>query len=163
MTINDHPGTDDEKTYPDYFRRSQPPTPPEMTDPCEHLLDFITNSPSRIDANNPGLLQTQVPTFRGRMDNSNEFEHLLHNHLRLMSHKLPEEAKVQYLQSLLREEAFEFHHSVTITTEANLNVVLTKFRKNSTKDDLEEVASHNWDQNKKRIPQQTKFQTSQSA
>ena len=57
-----------------------------------------------------------------------------------MNHRLSEEPKLQYFQSLLREEAVEFYQSLTNTTETNLNDVLTEFRKKFTKDDLKEVA-----------------------
>ena len=65
-----------------------------------------------------------------------------------MNDTLPEEAKLQYFQSLLGAEAIEFHQSLTITTETNLNDVLTKFRKAFTKDVLKEVAQCKWDQAK---------------
>ena len=77
-----------------------------------------------------------------------EFEHLLQNHSRPMKHRLIEEAKLQYFQSLLREEAIESYQSLSITTETNLNNVLTKFRKELTKVDLREVARYEWDQAK---------------
>ena len=63
-----------------------------------------------------------------------------------MKHRLPEEAKIQYLQSLLREEAIEFCQSVTITTETNLNDVPTSFQREYTRDDLKVVARDKWDQ-----------------
>ena len=50
-----------------------------------------------------------------------------------MNHRLTEEAKLQYFQSLLRGETIEFYQSLTITTETNLNDVLTEFRKEFTK------------------------------
>ena len=61
--------------------------------------------------------------------------------LRTMSKTLTEKAKLQYFQNLLREEAIEIYQSLTITTETTLNDVLTKFRKNITKDILKEVPS----------------------
>ena len=140
--------TKDQTTYPDYDGRFRPPTPPEMTDPYEHLLDDITTLTSRIHTNNPRLLQMQVPRFRGMKDNFNEFEHLLKNHLRPMNHRLTEAAKIQYFRSLLREEAIEFYQSQTISTETNLNDLLTKFQIEFTKDDLKEVARYKWDQAK---------------
>ena len=119
-----------------------------MADPHEHLLDAITTIPSRINTNNPRLIQAQVPTFGGTKDYFNEFEHPLKNNLRPKNHRLPEEVKLQYIQSLLREEAIEFYQSLTVTTEKNLNDVPTKFRKEITKDDLKEVARCKWDQSK---------------
>ena len=65
-----------------------------------------------------------------------------------MNHRSPKEAKLQYFQSLIREEAIQFYQPVTITTETNLNVILTKFRKEFTKNDIKEVARYKWDQAK---------------
>ena len=63
-----------------------------------------------------------------------------------MNHRLPEEAKLQYFGSFLREEATEFYESLTITTETNLIDVLTKFRKEFTKEGFREVARYKWGQ-----------------
>ena len=76
------------------------------------------------------FLQTQIPTFRGTKDSLNKFEHLSKNHLHPMSHRLTDEVKLQHFQSLPREEANDFYQSLK---------VLTKFRKDITKDDLKEV------------------------
>ena len=65
-----------------------------------------------------------------------------------MNHRLSEEAKLQYLQSLVTEEAIEFYQSLTITTETNLNDVLTKIREEFTQADLREVARYRCDQAK---------------
>ena len=65
-----------------------------------------------------------------------------------MNHKLPEEANFPNFQCLLREEAIELYQSLTITTETNLNGVLTKSSKESEKDNLKEVAPYKWDQAK---------------
>ena len=61
-----------------------------------------------------------------------------------MSHRLTDEAKLQYFQSLLRDEAIEYYQSLTIATEMTLSDVLTKFRKDFTKDDLENIACYKW-------------------
>ena len=50
-----------------------------------------------------------------------EFEHLWRKHLRPMNNRLTEELKLQYFQSLLREESIEFYHSHNITTETTMN------------------------------------------
>ena len=117
-----------------------------MTNPNEQLLDAIATLPNRIHTSSPWLLQTQIPTFRGTKDNFSEVEHLLQKHLRPMNHRLAEEAKIQYYQSFQREKAIEFYQSLTSTTEANLNEVLTRFRKEFTKVDLRDVACYNWDE-----------------
>ena len=65
-----------------------------------------------------------------------------------MNHTLPENAKVQYFQSLLREKATEFYQSLTITSEGNLIDMLTKFRKRITQEDLKELGQYIWDQAK---------------
>ena len=64
-----------------------------------------------------------------------------------MNHRLPDDAKLQYFQSLLREEAIEISQSLTITTETNLYDVLTKLRKAIRKDDLKEVGRYKNDPN----------------
>ena len=140
------PDRDDETTHPDYDRRIQPPTPPEMANTYEKLLDVITTLTTRIHTKNPRLLQTQVQAFRGTKDNFNEFEHLLNKDLRPMNRRLPEEVKLQYFRSLVREEAIEFYQSLTITTETNLNDVLTNFQEEFTNDDLMEIARYKCDQ-----------------
>ena len=117
-----------------------------MTDPNEQLLDSITTLPNRIHTSSPWLLQTQIPTFRGSKDSFSEVEHLLQKHLRPMNHCIPDEAKIQYFQSLQRDKAIEFYQSLTTTTEANLNEVLTRFRKEFTKVDLRDVACYKWDE-----------------
>ena len=134
--------TDDKLSYNEYDRRSGQPTTPKMTVPYKHLLDAITTLPSPIQTNNPRLLEAQAPTFRETKNTLNEFEHFLRNHLRPMSKRLTKEAKLQYFQSLLREETVEFHQSLTIITESTLNNVLTIFRKECTKNDLNEITRY---------------------
>ena len=56
----------------------------------------------------PKILQTQVPLFKGNREKYNKFEHLLLNHLRPHAHKLTEEQKLNYFQSLLKDDAIEF-------------------------------------------------------
>ena len=69
-----------------------------------HLRDTMTDT-----VQHPEILQTQVPLFRGNLEKYNEFEHLLLNHLRPHQHKLSEEQKLTYFQSLLRDDAIEFN------------------------------------------------------
>ena len=57
-----------------------------------------------------------------------------------MNSRIPEKVKLQYFQSLLREEAFDGYQSLMITTEMNLNEVLTKFCKEITKDLLIDIS-----------------------
>ena len=151
------PDTDDDMTYPDYYQRLRPPTPVEMASPYDHLLADTTTLSSRTRTNNSRLLQTQVSTFRGSKDNFNEFEHLLRNHLQPINHRLPEEAKLQYFRNLLREEASGIYQSLTTTTETNFNHVLTKFRKDFSKDDLKEKARY------KRYGSQTSYHAYKSS
>ena len=91
----------------------------------------------------PKILQTQVPLFKGNRDKYNEFEHLLLNHLRPHAHKLTEEQKHNYFQSLLRDDAIEFWQTLTITTETTLRDILTAFKKENAKEELSEVRSSN--------------------
>ena len=66
----------------------------------------------------------------------------------LPAHMFIIDAKLQYFQSLLRDEAIEVYQSLTITTETNLIDVLTKFWNEFAKDDLKEVARCKWDRAK---------------
>ena len=72
-----------------------------------HLRDTMTDT-----VQHPKILHTQVPLFRGNREKYNEFEHLLLNHLRPHQHKLSEEQKLTYFQSLLRDDAIEFWQSL---------------------------------------------------
>ena len=73
----------------------------------EQVVDAIHRLPQILhrDAHQQKVLSTQVPNFRGSKDKFNEFEHLLLNHLRPHQNRLTEEAKLQYFQSLLRDES----------------------------------------------------------
>ena len=95
-----------------------------MTDTVQHLK----------------TLHIQVPHFRSNRDKYNEIEHLLLNHLRPHQHKLSEEQKLTYFQSLLCDEAIEFWQSLKITTQTTLAQVLRYFKKEYAKEDLKEVA-----------------------
>ena len=92
------------------------------------------------------ILQTQVPLFRGNREKYIEFEHLLFNYLRLHQHKLSEEQKLTYFQSLLRDDAIEFWQSLKMTNQTTLAQVLRYFKKEYAKEDLKEVAKYKFDQ-----------------
>ena len=94
----------------------------------------------------PKILQTQVPLFRGNREKYNQFEHLLLNHLRPHQHKLSEEQKLTYFQSLLRDDAIEFWQSLKMTNQTTLAQVLRYFKKEYRKEDLKEVAKYQFDQ-----------------
>ena len=94
----------------------------------------------------PKILQTQVPLFKGNRDKYNEFEHLLLNHLRPHAHKLTEEQKLNYFQSLLRDDAIEFWQTLPITTETTLRDILMAFKKEYAKEELSEVSKFKFDQ-----------------
>ena len=94
----------------------------------------------------PKILHTQVPLFRGNREKYNEFEHLLLNHLRQHQHKLSEEQKLTYFQSLLRDDAIEFWQSLKMTSQTTLAQVLRYFKKEYAKEDLKEVAKYKFDQ-----------------
>ena len=74
----------------------------------------------------------------------NEFEHLLLNHLRPHAHKLTEEQKLNYFQSLLSDEAIN-SGTLTITTETTLKDILAAFKKEYAKEELTEVSKFNFD------------------
>ena len=141
------------------WQTSSTATTGEMTELYEHLLDAITTILSRIQTNNSRFLQTQVLTFRGTKGSFDETEHLLRKPLRPLSKTLSEERKLQYFQSLLREEEIEFYQSLTITKEKTLNEVLTKFCKEVTKEDLMESHALNGSK-QKTISRQKPSQTS---
>ena len=80
------------------------------------------------------FLQTQVPLFRGNRDKNNEFEHLLKNHLRTR--------KLNYFQSLLRDDAIQVWQTLKINTETTLTDILFAFDKEYAKEDLKEVSKY---------------------
>ena len=134
--------TDNETPYINLDRQLTSPSKPEFFEHYDHILDAITTLPAQFRCNNPSrkFLRTQVPTFRGNKDYFNEIENLLRNNLLSFSNRLMDEAKLHYLRNLLQEEAIEFFQFLTKTTETTLIDVLTKFSKDSAKDDLKEVA-----------------------
>ena len=119
---------------------SQYPLPPthqfdDIVTEIHHLRDTMMDT-----VQHPKVLQTQVPLFRGNREKYNEFEHLLLNHLRPHQHKLSEEQKLTYFQSLLRDDAIEFWQSLKMTNQPTLAQVLRYFKKEYAKEDLKEVA-----------------------
>ena len=106
-----------------------------------HLRDTMSDN-----VQHPKILHTQVLLFRGNIKKYIEFEHFLLNHLRPHQHKLSEEQKLTYFQSLLRNDAIEFWQSLKITPQTTLAQVLRYFKKEYAKEDLREVAKYNFDQ-----------------
>ena len=117
---------------------------PQMDDVMTEIHNLRTTMTDGVIQ--PKILQTQVPLFRGNRDKYNEFEHLLKNHLRPHMNKLTEEQKLNYFQSLLRDEAIEFWQTLKITTETTLHNVLQAFNKEYAKEDLREVSKYKFDQ-----------------
>ena len=68
------------------------------------------------------------------------------NHLRPHVHKLTEEQKLNYFQSLLRDDALEFWHTLKITTVPTLRDILAAFKKEYAKEELTEVSKFKFDQ-----------------
>ena len=104
------------------------------------IPDAFDNPPYNHHNDPLRFLNTDVPKFRGARDKYNEFEHLLTNHLRPYQHRVTEEQKLRFFQSLLREDAIEFYQSIRITTETTLTDVLHAFRREFAKEDQQEVA-----------------------
>ena len=71
---------------------------------------------------------------------------MLLNQLRPHQHKLSEEQKLTYFQSLLRDDAIEFWQSLKITNQTTLAQVLRYFKNEYAKEDLKEVAKYKFDQ-----------------
>ena len=84
--------------------------------------------------------------MRGNREKYNKFEHLLVNHLRPHQHKISEEQKLTYFQSLLRDDAIEFWRSLKMTTQTTLAQVRRYFKKEYAKEDIKEVAKYKFDQ-----------------
>ena len=125
---------------------SRYPQPPanqfdDIVNEIHHLRDTMTDT-----VQHPKILHTQVPLFRGNREKYNEFEHLLLNHLRPHQHKLSEEQKLTYFQSLLRDDAIEFWQSLKMTSQTTLAQVLRYFKKEYAKEGLKEVAKNKFDQ-----------------
>ena len=131
---------------PPHQSTSRYPQPPanqfeDIVSEIHHLRDTMTDT-----VQHPKILHTQVPLFRGNREKYNEFEHLLLNHFRPHQHKLSEEQKLTYFQSLLRDDVIEFCQSLKITTQTTLAQVLRYFKKEDAKEDLKEVAKYKFDQ-----------------
>ena len=94
----------------------------------------------------PKILQTQVPLFRGRREKYKEFEHLLKNNIRPHMQKLTEQQKLNYFQSVLRDDAIEFWQTLKINAETTLTAILQAFNKKYAKEDLKEVSEYKFDQ-----------------
>ena len=90
-------------------------------------------------------LQTQGPFFRGEREKYNDFRHLLLNHLKPHRHKLSEEQKLTYFQSLLRDDTIEFWQSLKITKQTTLAQVLRDFKQEYAKEDLQDVAKYKFE------------------
>ena len=71
-----------------------------------------------------------------------EFEHLLENNLRPHMHLLTEEQKLNYFQSLLRDNAIEFWQILKINTERTLADLLQASNEEHARDDLKEVSKY---------------------
>ena len=95
----------------------------------------------------PKILQTQVPLFKGNREKYNEFEHLLLNRLRPHAQILREEQKLNYFQSLLRDDAIDFCQILKITTATTLRDILVAFKKEEyAKKELTEFSRLKFDQ-----------------
>ena len=116
---------------------------PQLTDVMTEIHHLRNTMGDTITQ--PKILQTQVPLFKGNREKYNEFEHLLLNHLRQHVHKLTEEQKVNYFQSLLRDDAIEFWQTLTITLETTLRDILAAFKKKYAKEELTEVSKFKFD------------------
>ena len=135
--------TNPNSTQQSTSRYPQPPANQfdDIVNEIHHLRDTMTDT-----VQHPKILHTQVPLFRGNREKYNEFEHLLLNHLRPHQHKLSEEQKLTYFQSLLRDDAIEFGQSLKMTSQTTLAQVLRYFKKEYAKEDLKEVAKYKFDQ-----------------
>ena len=60
--------------------------------------------------------------------------------------KLTEEQKLNYFQSLHRDDAIEFWQILKINTEATLTDILLAYNKEYAREDLEEVSKYKFDQ-----------------
>ena len=95
---------------------------------------------------NPKKTANASPTFPKKSGKNNEFEHLLLNHLRPRQHKLSEEQKLTYFQSLLGDDAVEFWQSLKITNQTLLAQVSRYLKEEYAKEDLKNLAKYNFDQ-----------------
>ena len=136
---------------PSGSRTTPPNGTPQSNSSIPQIADVMTEihhlrSTMGETLTQPKILQTQVPLFKGNRDKYNEFEHLLLNHLRPHAHKLTEEQKLNYFQSLLRDDAIEFWQTLPITTETTLRDILMAFKKEYAKEELSEVSKFKFDQ-----------------
>ena len=61
-------------------------------------------------------------------------------------HKLTDEQKLNYFESLLRDDTIDFWQTLKITTETTLTEILQAFSKEYAKEDLKEVSKYKFDQ-----------------
>ena len=106
------------------------------------VLSAMNSLPTILqrDFTHTTVLHTQLPNFRGSKDKFTDFEHLLLNHLRPHQHRMTEENKLHYFQSLLRDEAIEFWQTLRINSKTTLRDVLLQFRQKFAREDFKEVS-----------------------
>ena len=85
---------------------------PQMYDVMTEIHNLRTTMTNGVMQ--PKILQTQVPLFRANRDRYNEVGHLLKTHLLPYLNKVTEEQKLNYFQSLLRDDAIEIWQTLKI-------------------------------------------------
>ena len=92
------------------FINVQQNTTRRNNDQHDDLMAAIGELPRQVLASTTvnKKLQTQMPVFKGSHDKFKEFEHLIRNHLQPYQNRMSEQQKLQYFQSLLRDDAIEY-------------------------------------------------------
>ena len=85
------------------------------------------------------IVTYQLTNFRRSKDNFYEFEHLLFNHLRPHEHRIKEENKLHYFQSLLRDEAIGFFQPQRNNSDTTLRDFFIQLQQELARVDFEKV------------------------
>ena len=108
--------------------------PPSNQKYPDHIDDKLLESLRNVTQQNielprlPKALSTTMPTFNGRNDKFEHFEHLYMTSLKVYPN-ISEEEQIHYFQSLLRDEALQTYRNMTDTNPASLEDIIATFRR----------------------------------
>ena len=122
-----------------HFRSENTPATNEADQILLALQQLATNSNSANFNNNfsqisklPKSLTTTMTTFNGKSEKFELFEDLFQTSLKIHN-QLTEEDKINYLHSLMRDDALQTFKIITSSNRENLGEILTVFRKKYVK------------------------------
>ena len=89
----------------------------------------------------PKSLKTTMPTFDGKSENFELFEHLFQTSLKIHN-QLTEEDRINYFHSLMRGDALQTFKNINGPTRDNLGEILAVFRRKNVKPQSMATAKH---------------------